>query len=296
MGSAEIGRVRPARSGLEVAAMPLDDELDRLGYVDASLNYLVPMADKPVAYNYPPPDGTPWRNAEYRAEPVRIRDARPLIGELSLDKQGFALTRHVSQLADFYDPAQVKAVYYPEMERLVQAVTGARRVVCFDHIVRHAPRAESRVNGVKEPAKRVHNDYTEASGPQRVRDLLPDEAEELLKRRFAVVNVWRAIHGPLQDSPLALCDARSIAPTDLVDTDLKYPDRTGEIQSVTRSPAHRWYYFPNLLPSEALFIKCFDSAKDGRARFAAHGAFADPTTPADARPRESIEARTLVFF
>jgi hypothetical protein len=281
---------------LEVAAMPLDDQLDRLGYVDTTLNFLVPMAAKPVSYNYPPPDGTPWRNGEYRAEPVRIRDARPLIGAPSLDKEGFALTRHATKVASFYDQAAVKAVYYPEMAQLVQAATGARRVVCFDHIVRHAPKAENRLNGIKEPAKRVHNDYTEASGPQRVRDLLPDEAAQLLQRRFAIVNVWRAIHGPLRDSPLALCDARSIAPADLVDTDLKYPDRTGEIQSVTHNPAQRWYYFPDLLPSEALFIKCFDSAKDGRARFAAHGAFDDPTTPADARPRESIEARTLVFF
>jgi hypothetical protein len=278
------------------AIMPLDEQLDRLPHVDAALNYLVPMVGKPVNYNYTPPAGTPWRTGEYRPQTVRIRSARPLLDELSLDKQGFALTRHTTKVANFYDPAEVKTVYYPEMERLVQAATGARRVLCFDHIVRHAPRAESKLNGVKEPAKRVHNDYTEASGPQRVRDLLPAEADALLARRFAVVNVWRPLHGPLQDSPLALCDARSIAPTDLVDTDLKYPDRTGEIQSVTHSPAHHWYYFPDMLPSEAVFIKCFDSAKDGRARFAAHGAFADPTTPADARPRESIEARTLVFF
>ncbi len=125
--------------------MPLDEQLDRLSYVDAALNYLVPMAEKPVNYNYEPPAGTPWRNGEYRPEPVRIRDARPLIGELSLDKQGFALTRHETKVASFYDPAAVKAVYYPEMEQLVTAATGARRVVCFDHIVRHAPKAENRV-------------------------------------------------------------------------------------------------------------------------------------------------------
>jgi hypothetical protein len=276
--------------------MPLDEQLDRLGFVDTSMNFLVPMAEKPVNYNYAPPPGTPWRTGEYRAEAVRVRDARPLSAELSLDKEGFAFAAHAVPDVDFYDPAAVKAVYYPEMERLVRATTGARRVVCFDHIVRHAPRAENKVNGVKEPAKRVHNDYTEKSGPQRVRDLLPEEAERLLQRRFAVVNVWRPLHGPLYDSPLALCDARTIAPTDLVDTDLKYPDRTGEIQSVTHNPAQRWYYFPGMLPSEALFIKCYDSAKDGRARFAAHGAFEDPTAPGNARPRESIEARTLVFF
>lgn len=276
--------------------MPLDDRSDRLAYVEADLNYLVPMAGKPVNYNYPPPDGVPWRTAEYKPERVRVHDARPLLGELSLDKQGFALAPCQAPAVDWYDPAVVKATYYPAMEALVRETTGARRVLCFDHIVRHAPRAQVKLNGIKGPAQRVHNDYTENSGPQRVRDLLPAEAEALLQRRFAVVNVWRVLHGPLHDSPLALCDARTIAPADLVDTDLKYPDRTGEIQSMTPNPAHRWYYFPGMLPSEALFIKCFDSAKDGCARFAAHGAFVDPTTPADAKPRESIEARTLVFF
>ncbi len=276
--------------------MPLDEQRDALAYVEAPLNFLVPMAEKPVNYVYEPPPGTPQRNGRYAPQIVRVRDARPLVPELSLDTYGFALGRHASRVANFYDPAEVERVYYREMEEVVKAETGARRVLCFDHIVRHAPRSDGKINGVKEPAKRVHNDYTEASGPQRVRDLLPDEAAVLLRRRFAVVNVWRALHGPLEDSPLALGDARSITAEHLVDTDLRYPNRTGEIQSVTYDPAQRYYYFPRLMPNEVVFIKCFDSARDGRARFAAHGAFTDPTTPAGARPRESIEARTLVFF
>jgi hypothetical protein len=276
--------------------MPLDDKLENLSYVEAPLNFLVPMAEKPVNYVYAPPPGEPQRNGTYAPVTVRVRDARPLVAELSLDSYGFALGRHQSGVADFYDAAAVERAYYREMENVVKAQTGARRVLCFDHIVRHAPKSETRINGVKEPAKRVHNDYTEKSGPQRVRDLLPDEAAALLQRRFAVVNVWRTLHGPLEDSPLALGDARSITAEHLIDTDLKYPDRTGEIQSVTYDPAQRYYYFPRLMPNEVVFIKCFDSAKDGRARFAAHGAFTDPTTPAGARPRESIEARTLVFF
>jgi hypothetical protein len=129
-----------------------------------------------------------------------------------------------------------------------------------------------------------------------VRDLLPDEAASLPRRRFAIVNVWRPIAGPLLDAPLALCDARTIDPGDFVATDLKYPDRTGEIYSVTFSPQQRWYYFPRMRRDEVVLIKCYDSAQDGRARFTAHGAFDDPTMPAGAPPRESIEARTLAFF
>lgn len=264
--------------------------------VKAQLNYLVPMAERPVAYNYEPPAGTPWRTGAYVAQTVAIRDGRPFNDHLSLDKQGFRLLRDASAVSDFYDDAQVASVYHPELERLVKQAAGATRVVVFDTTLRSGKPLPGR-KPVKEPARRIHNDYTEKSGPQRVRDLLAaDEAEALLRGRFAVINVWRPIRGPVLEAPLALCDATSIAPEDFVATDLKYPDRTGEIYSVTFNPRHRWFYFPRMATDEVVLIKCYDSARDGRARFTAHGAFDDPTTPTDAAPRESIEARTLAFF
>ena len=251
--------------------------------VSAPLNYLVPMAERPVNYNYEPPPGVPWRTGEYVAQTVPIIDGRTSTEPFSLDKQGFLMLRHPTTVRDFYDAGEVKQRYHAEVEQLVMQATGAARV-------------EQPGGAVREPARRLHNDYTEKSGPQRVRDLLPDEADRLLKRRFAVINVWRPIVGPVLDTPLALCDARTIDPGDFVATDLKYPNRTGEIYSVTFNPRQRWYYFPRMQRDEAVLIKCYDSAKDGRARFTAHGAFDDPTTPLDAPPRESIEARTLAFF
>jgi hypothetical protein len=266
------------------------------GTITAPLNFLVPMAEKPVAYNYEPPAGTPWRTGTYEPKSVTISNGRLLGDTLSLDGHGFRLLRDVSTISDFHDPTEVASLYHPEIQRLVQRATGARRVVVFDTTVRSA-KPPAGTTAVKEPARRIHNDYTEKSGPQRVRDLLPpDEAEELLRGRFAVINVWRPIRGPVIDAPLALCDASSMAPEDFVATDLKYPDRTGEIYSVTFNPHHRWYYFPRMTPDEVVLIKCYDSARDGRARFTAHGAFDDPTAGPDAPPRESIEARTLAFF
>jgi hypothetical protein len=156
--------------------------------------------------------------------------------------------------------------------------------------------AKRKENGAREPVKFAHNDYTVKSGPQRVCDLLPAEASELLKHRFAMINVWRPIRGPVQESPLGVCDARSIAPTDWVPSDLKYRDRTGEVYSITFNPNHRWFYFSRMQPNEATLLKCYDSMEDGRARFTAHSAFEDPSSPPDAAPRESIEVRTLVFF
>ena len=178
---------------------------------------------------------------------------------------------------------------------MVKEFAGAVKVHVFDHNVRSRPMAKRHENGAQEPVKVAHNDYTLKSGPQRVRDLMANEADALLKNRFAVINVWRPIRGPVQESPLAVCDAQSMVQDDFVKHVLKYRDRDGEVYSVAYNPNHRWYYVPNQEKEEVLLFKCYDS--DGRrARFTAHSAFDDPTSPPDAAPRESIEVRTLVFF
>jgi hypothetical protein len=200
-------------------------------------------------------------------------------------------------MADFYDEEELRSVYYPEIERLVKEVSGASRVMIFDHTVRSGDEATQEAKRVREPVKVVHNDYTAWSGPQRVRDLLPaDEAETLLEHRFAVIQVWRPIGAPVDASPLAICDAGSIAPAELIPAERRHPGRVGEIYHVAYSPNHRWYYFPRMRRNEALVFKCYDSKKDGRARFTAHGSFDDPTSSPDAPPRESIEMRTFAFF
>jgi hypothetical protein len=197
---------------------------------------------------------------------------------------------------DFYNAEEVRRVYYPEVERLVKEKTGAVRVIVFDHNVRNGSKEMREKLGVREPVRFAHNDYTVKSGPQRVRELVGDaEAEELLKHRFAFINVWRPVRGPIEEFPLAVCDAQSMTLKDFVATDLKYRDRTGEVYSVAYNPAHRWFYFPQMRTNEALLLKCLDSDEQ-RTRFTAHSAFEDPGSPPNAAPRESIEARTILFF
>jgi hypothetical protein len=271
---------------------------ESLPYVEAELNYLAPMAERPRYYAYEPGPGDPPPNMRHEAHRMRIRDMRPLASEVSLDGQGFALVEQRSAVKDFWDDDEVRRVYYPEAERFIGEVTGASRVFIFDHVQRrripgleeHRRRGEPR-----QPATRVHVDHTARSGPQRVRDLLPEEAEELLRGRVQVINLWRPIKGPLYDAPLAVCDAKSVDPADLVPSDLVYRDRIGETYSVKYNPAHRWYYVPQMRRDEALLLKCCDTRTDVRARFMPHTGFTDPTTPPDAPPRESIELRSLVF-
>src|SRR5260370_726666 len=267
-----------------------------LTYVDAPVNYLADLSVKPVTYNPPPGAGMPRREGNYQNFMVRVHNARPYAGDLSLDRQAFILTKHDTQVRDFYDEQELKTAYYKEVENLVKRETSAAKVVVFDHTVRTADRAVER--GLRTPVRSVHNDYTEKSGPQRVRDLLPpDEAEARLKKRFAEYNVWRNIaHEPVEMTPLGFVDAQSIAPRDLAVCNLVYADRTGEIDQGVYNAAQQGHYFPAMTREEAILIKCYDSLKDGRSRFSLHSAFDDPTTPANARPRQSIEVRALAFF
>lgn len=266
------------------------------GQVEGLFNYLEFTGARPFNYMYEPPEGVPIRSARNVKHVMTVYDGRKVADQLTLDNQGFAFVRHESRVVNFYDPEEVQRVYYPEVAELVKQATGAARVQVFDHNVRCRPMAMEKINGAREPVKFAHNDYTLKSGPQRVRDLMGDEAEELLKHRFVEINVWRPIRGPVEESPLAVCDAQSMKLNDFIATDLKYRDRTGEVYSVKYNPAHRWYYFPKMQRDEALLLKCYDSAEDGRARFTAHSAFEDPTSLPNAAPRESIEARMLVFF
>ena len=265
--------------------------------LEALLNYSVDTGEKPASYGgISSNEADKKRTGKYQEHKMGILDGRAVADKLSLEREGFIFVHHDTKVKDFYDEVEVRSVYYPEVERLVRETSGAKRVLVFDHTLRSADSAMREAKQISGPVRNAHNDYTEWSGPQRVRDLLPNEADELLKRRFAVVQVWRPILNPVQREPLAIADARSIGTKELIPSSRVYPDRVGEVYHCTFNPEHRWYYFPNMQRNEAVVFKTFDSSKDGRARWTAHTAFDDPTSPPDAPPRESIEMRTLAFF
>lgn len=279
-------------------ALTITDRPDQRADVEAGLFYLKPMAEKPYTLAYRTTEaGELPTNAVYEEHKVLIHDARRGAQDLDLDREGAAFTTYPSRVRDFYDEAELDTAAHAEAAAIVAKVTGASRVEVFDHTLRRRnSETPDRTSGLpRQPVMRVHNDYTEGSGPQRVRDLMGDEAEALLGKRYAFINVWRPLKGPVLDTPLAVCDARSVKPSDWVASDMVYKDRRGEIYVTTFSPEHRWLYFPKMTPDEVILIKCYDTVRDV-ARFAPHSAFTDPTTPADAPPRESIEIRTVAFF
>lgn len=264
------------------------------GITQGRVNYLAPTEEKPAIYKDPDGQRGVRDDVRYETHAIEVWDARPIADDLSLDENGFAYARHETKVDDFYDEDEVRAVYYAEMERLIKDATGAEEVVIFDHTVR--------VDGgdtqdARKPVRSVHGDYTPRSGPQRVRDLVDEgEVDAWLDGRFAIINVWRPIAGPVETAPLAFIDAASTEPEDFRTIDLVYPDRRGEIFGVAHNPEHRWFYFPRMQRDEAVLIKTYDSAQDGRARYSAHSAFDDPESPPNAPPRESIEIRALVRF
>jgi hypothetical protein len=227
---------------------------------------------------------------------MEVRNGREIAAELSLERNGFVLIEHKTAMKNFFDENELKSVYFPEVERLIREASGASRVVIFDHTLRSGDEDEREERLIREPVLSAHNDYTEWSGPQRVREIMGDEAEALLGRRFAIIQVWRATTTPIESNPLAVADARTVAPEDLMIAERRYPHRVGQTYRLKHDPNHRWFYFPRMQRDEAIVFKVYDSQQDGRARFTPHTSFDDPTTPAGAPPRQSIEVRAFAFF
>jgi hypothetical protein len=276
----------------------LDEQASVAAEIEAVLNYTHNTGTRPVNYTFDPPPGVPRNSGKIDARTVKIYDARRVSG-LSLDTSGFELFRHRSTLSDwasFQDEERVHAVDYPQLEAALKAQAGANKIVIFDHTLRDSSAIPGRA-ALRDPVRRVHDDQTFESAPNRLRKHLPaDEAEWRLKRRFAIFNVWRPIGGPVLRAPLAVCDARTIEQTDLITSDLVYPDWTGQTYALAFNPRHRWYWYPRQSPSEATLLKIYDSATDGRARLTAHTAFDLPLDNVDALPRQSIEVRMILFW
>jgi hypothetical protein len=262
--------------------------------ITAEIPYTLDNGEKLVNESFGPGNIRRRRSGSADGHPMTVGNGR--MHEFTLEANGFMLVEHKTGMKDFFNEDELNTVYHAEVEQLIKKHSGARRVVVFDHTLRSGNEDEREARLIREPVLSAHNDYTEWSGPQRVRDLLPDEAEALLARRFAIIQVWRAINQPIQSNPLAIADARSVAFEDFMLAERRYPNRVGQTYRLRYSPKHQWFYFPEMRRDEALVFKVYDSAKDGRARFTAHTSFDDPTTPPGAPPRQSIEARALAFF
>jgi hypothetical protein len=266
-------------------------------HIDGKFTYIVDNGIAPIHHISGPDQDSRELPGTYEERTLPVKNGRLIRNELNLGTHGFEFLDHMTTVKDFQNSDELKAVYYPEIEALIQAHTGASKVMMFDHTIRIGEENLRQEKLARAPVNSVHNDYTETSGPKRVRDLLEaEEAEEALKGRFAIIQVWRPIIDVVERDPLAICDARSLPKEGFIVVQRKYAHRTGETYHITYNPEHQWYYFPNMKRTEAILFKVFDSDMQSPVRYTAHSAFEDPTSSADAPPRQSIEARALVFF
>ncbi|KAJ5155252.1 hypothetical protein N7492_008055 [Penicillium capsulatum] len=278
--------------GSALAQKPTVPVSDRPHHVQTTLNFLKENEDgsppEPNYVNRPESYDKPVTTI-----PATIHDVSGHELDYTLDGNGFQFYYHESAEKDFLDDEKIKREYYLETEQLLKDATGGSRVFIFDHTIRRAAKDERASSQLRGPVQRVHIDQSYEASKNRVAYHLPDDALELLKGRYQIINVWRPIKTILKD-PLTVADAHSVPDSDLVGVKLIYPDREGETYAVKPDPNIRWYYRYAQTPDLVTLIKCFDSKTDGRARRVPHSAFVNPETESE-EGRESIEVRALVF-
>lgn len=291
------------QGAVEKALLPSKQATTDAKQVRSTLNYTKALSDQLTElYFYEDPDGKHEHIHEPGddAQEVVINDGWDLADTFDHDKHGFSLQQWQSSYAGAWDDdSGVREQFYPEVVEMLKRTTGAKRVLVFDHTIRTAKNAGKKLTqesntSQRAPVRLVHCDYTAESGPVRVRQLLNGEADDLLSRRVAFLNVWKPL-AKVEEMPLAMCDVTSSPPEDFFKLFLRYRERTGENYVMKHSPEHKWFYFPGMTPDQVILLKTYDS-DEGRAKFVGHSAFQDPDSAPNAPMRESIEIRTIAFF
>ncbi|KAK4495507.1 hypothetical protein PRZ48_013839 [Zasmidium cellare] len=271
--------------------------------VRAEFNYTKDVSPKLTElYFYEDPNGLNIHEPGDDPQTMSVHNGWDRAKEFDVDRNGFAVKDFPSSFdhtEKWRDEELVRKDFYPEVVEFLKKELGAKRVLVFDHTIRTKGNQNKKLTqetntSQRAPVRLVHCDYTSESGPVRVKQLLPDEADDLLSRRTAFINVWKPIN-KVEENPLAMCDVHSAPPEDFFKLYLRYRDRTGENYVMRHSNGHKWWYFPDMVPEQTILLKTYDSDKQ-RAQFVGHSAFEDPTSKPDAPFRESCEIRTICFF
>jgi hypothetical protein len=265
------------------------------------MQFLGPVVGKPIFHGRQ----RELDNLPLREQHVHIEDARSQAGAFLLDVHGFQLARHRTSVVDFLDPLQVNTTYRNELQALICALTGADWAIALSSsVVRRSERAARHtLDGTTVLGRFAHCDYSSnAAGSRFWAEQMLSEAQldECLRSRFAIYNVWRVLSDPPQDTPLSVCDVRTVRPDDRIFCDCVIdppdePEIRFENSLFRYDPGQRWYFFSDMHRDEVLIFKGFDSDV-GRTAGVPHCAFDDPDCPHDAPARESIDERVLACF
>jgi len=262
--------------------------------IRAEVGYTEATGRKPYFYaNAHEKDYVPLAPVE-----MEIADARGL--DCSLDREGFMLVQHESAVRDLTDLDQVAAVHRGEIASLLKELTGCDEVVMTPMgILRFSERlGQNEAHDNSHPAWFAHVDMSHESAAVARAKGTPEGRSVV---RSAQYNVWRALSGAPQDVPLALCDYTSVKPEDLIDCTAIFDPPGGAPEwsfgnyVIAHNPDHRWYYFSDMQPDEAIVFKTSESDA-GRAQLMPHGAVKNPLAGEDAPARISLEMRGTCYW
>jgi hypothetical protein len=272
--------------------------------VQSSIDYLVPTSRINRRFWAP---GKEFNTGIYAAQKVTIRNAR-LAGPFTLDEHGFCLGLHRTDITEWERNYGPDTPYAAQVCEVAKRLSGADFVIPLSGMLRSAGKTSATV---QPPAAEAHVDFTQRCA-ERIAARLYTKRDPQGPgfRRFIAFSLWRALSPPPQDMPLAICEGRSVRDDEgthntKVDVDeiptgdaLFAPIEGEENMSAAtifhHSPAHRWWYFPDMTSDEVIFIKFYDS--DHRTAWRCpHTAFRDSSRP-DAHERRSIEYRAIAFF
>ncbi|KAG9230911.1 hypothetical protein BJ875DRAFT_407957 [Amylocarpus encephaloides] len=275
----------------------------------ATMSFLEPWdAGKGAPFFRSSPDeGFEGTNFKWEEKTVTVRNARDQIEQFTLDKNGFCFVNDDELSLELIHALRVgkkevvRELYYPKVERLMKTLTGASRVIIFDHTVRKrdpSMNKEDNPNGKEQPATVVHCDQSAKGALRRVKQNISenDDINEIVDAGVQMINVWRPLIGPIVDWPLAMMDYRSLSSSDVHPCDLwrHQFEEKGQTVTFTHNENQKWYYLDRHRTNEVSLIKIWDSRREGIANMCAHVAFEHPDTPCDTTPRESVEVRCIV--
>jgi len=276
-----------------------EQTLAGLPAITATMNYLGDTAQPPYMYYVPPPEGQPFTNVVDEAREVQIADVKCATDRFSLDDDGFEFVSHGHEFTEFFDDARVRAEYFPVVEQFFRDLLGVERIAVYDYSVRRPDHGEARPDGIpvagyfRRPIRRAHGDFALVSGEKFGRERAPILGGDPAVDRYRSFNLWRPIRGPLTDAPLGICHPASVVEADLVPMQQFLGDRINHISALRYNPDHRWLYQRGMERHEGIVFSSYDSTLPCARGVVTHGAFDDPTTPADGIPRESIEIRVI---
>ncbi|KAK8139284.1 hypothetical protein PG984_002664 [Apiospora sp. TS-2023a] len=225
---------------------------------------------KPYTINYIPKEKFPLNNLQRSSHNVPVHSMRPLVPTLSLDTHGFEVHQLSSGMAyaDFMDRKNIESVYLNEIERHLQVKFGAKSVRALDYQVRvqdpDFPYFKGKPHPTPQPSISTHVDVTPQGAISIIRSIYGDDSEDILGGRYQILTIWRALRSPIEDWPLAICDASTVSPRDLVDADVIYPNYVAENRLVHYSEKQKWYWLPDQKIDEVLVFKAMDSAYENQ--------------------------------